>query len=112
MRAVGECVLELFRGAKSEVTIVAPFIRSAALERLVDVVGRDVKLTIVTRWLPADIVAGVSDLKILDVAREHNARLFLRNDLHAKLFISDQSCLGRLGKCHSYRAGLGERQQS
>ena len=61
----GDLVAELFASAEREVIIVAPFIRSAALARLLEAVPEGVRTKIVTRWRPLDILAGASDLGVL-----------------------------------------------
>lgn len=101
-------VLELLAAARRDALIVAPFIRSDALGRLLDTLAAGVDATIVTRWRPLDLLAGASDLGVLDVAAGKPAQLLLRNDLHAKLFAADDACL--VGSANVTNLALGWHQ--
>ena len=98
-------VLELLGSAERNALIVAPFIRSEALAKLLDAVPPKVDTTIVTRWRPLDLLAGASDLRVWDVAATKPATLLLRNDLHAKLFAADDVCL--VGSANVTNLALG-----
>ena len=103
----GERIRALFRNAKERVEIIAPFIKTQALESLLDVVPSEIQLRCVTRWLPGEIAAGVSDPEILDVLEERgNFTLTLVDNLHAKIFIADEKCLA--GSSNVTLSGLGE----
>lgn len=103
----GERIRALFRNAKERVEIIAPFIKAQALETLLDVVPSDIQLRCVTRWLPREIAAGVSDPEILDVLEERgNFTLTLVDNLHAKIYIADDKCLA--GSSNVTLSGLGE----
>ena len=104
----GVVVTELLASAERDVRIVAPFIRSAALERLLAAVPKGVETTVVTRWRPLDILAGASDLGVFEVAKTRNVRLLLRHDLHAKLFVADERCL--VGSANVTATALGWRE--
>lgn len=110
MNTWGEKIVELLRNSQNEVLIVAPFMRSDALSRLLDNVPEGPQVTIVTRWLIADLVSGASDLDVYDVARSRNSTLLLRSDLHAKYFAADDSCL--VGSANVTATALGWRQPS
>ena len=63
-------------------------------------------LRCVTRWLPREVAAGVSDPEILDVLkRRGNFTLTLVDNLHAKLYIAGSECLA--GSSNVTHAGLG-----
>ena len=108
MSSPGDRIRELLSGAKQDVLIVAPFIRSVALERLLNAVTEGVETTIVTRWRPLDILVGASDLGVFDVVEAREARLLLRHDLHAKLFAADERCL--VGSANVTETALGWRR--
>ncbi len=93
MILLGEQVSSLLESAKKSALIVAPFMRSEALSRLLNHVPNDVETTIVTRWRLADLLSGASDLGVYDLADAMNADLLLRSNLHAKLFAADNKCL-------------------
>ncbi|MCY4213945.1 MAG: phospholipase D family protein [Gammaproteobacteria bacterium] len=101
-------VIELLRSAQRNALIVAPFIRSEALTKLLDAIPPEVETTVVTRWRPLDLLAGASDLQVFDVAVRKSAQLLLRNDLHAKLFAADNDCL--VGSANVTNLALGWRQ--
>ena len=105
----GTRIRSLFEGATRSVVIVAPFIKVSALQFLVDVIPPDVGGRCVTRWLPRDIAAGVSDPEIIDVLEERgNFSLELVDRLHAKLYVADTRCL--VGSANVTRTGLGQEE--
>lgn len=91
---------------QSSVTFVAPYIKSAALGRLLEALPQSVVLTVVTRWRPLEIAAGVSDLAVLDqcLARPGGV-LHLLDNLHAKYYRVDDSVF--VGSANLTAAGLG-----
>ncbi len=106
----GNRIRELFRDASS-VTIVAPFIKTNAFRSLLDAIPLNVPLRCVTRWLPAEIAAGVSDPEVIDMLEQRGAyELLLADRLHAKLYIADNRCLA--GSANVTLAGLGESNES
>lgn len=107
MNTPGDDVTSLLSGAQRDVLIVAPFIRSEALTRVLDSIPDGVETTVVTRWRPADVLAGASDLEVFDLAESRSIPLFLRHDLHAKLFAADDKCL--VGSANVTQTALGWR---
>ena len=102
----GELVRTAFQGESDEVTIVAPFIKVEALRSLLAVVPESSRVRCVTRWLPRDIAAGVSDPEIIDVLEERgNFSIFLVDALHAKLYLAGKKCL--VGSSNVTMPGLG-----
>lgn len=93
MNVLGFDVISLLRSAKQNVLIVAPFIRARPLDVLLDEIPADVDTKVVTRWRRDDLLAKVSELGVYDSVQSRGAGLFLRNDLHAKLFAADDRCL-------------------
>ena len=89
----GEQVVSLLKSAEKSALIVAPFMRSEALSRLLKQVPSGIETTIITRWRLIDLLSRASDLEVYNLADELNARLLLRSDLHAKLFAADGRCL-------------------
>ena len=103
----GNRIRSLFRNAEERVEIIAPFIKTGALKSLIEVVSTDVHLRCVTRWLPREIAAGVSDPEIFNILEERgNFTLTLVDNLHAKIFIADENCLA--GSSNVTFSGLGE----
>lgn len=107
MSVVGDDIFALVGGAKRDVLIVAPFIKSAPISRLLETIDAEVVKTIVTRWRCADVLAGVSDLEVFEIAARHRAELLLCTDLHAKLYAADESCL--VGSANVTDVALGWR---
>ena len=104
----GERIRALFRDAVDTV-VVAPFMKVDALESLLLAIPPQASLRCVTRWLPKEVAAGVSDPEVLDILRERgNASLSLVDRLHAKLYIADGRCLA--GSTNVTFAGFGESQ--
>src|SRR5262245_2860953 len=64
--------------AKSRLTLAAPFIKRNALERLLGGLRAAAELTVITRWMADEIIAGVTDLGVFDLVRDRGrARLLL-----------------------------------
>lgn len=107
MNLSGDHIVSLLASARKKALIVAPFMRSEALSRLLDSVPEGVETTVVTRWRPADLLAGASDLEVYDIARSRGAALYIRHDLHAKYFAADEACL--IGSANVTLTALGWR---
>lgn len=102
----GEQLERLCSEGRQNVLLVAPFVKRAALERLLGRVPEGVEVGCVTRWRPDEIVAGVSDLEVWPLLRERpGATLWLRGDLHAKYYRADGRCL--VGSANLTGAALG-----
>ena len=90
MTRIGEELIDLLSGARTEVTIVAPFMKAAVVQRLVQILAPGVVLSCITRWHPHEIKYGVSDLEVWDVLRAHQpSSLSLIPTLHAKFYRAD-----------------------
>lgn len=105
----GEHLLEAMRAAHTSALLVAPFIKADILRRLLGEMAASVRVTIVTRWIPAEIAAGVSDLEVFDIVSERgDAVLLLNSLLHAKLYRIDHVYLfgsaNLTGKALGWRA--------
>lgn len=103
----GDGVIELIRGAHTRVIIAAPYIKSSALRRLLDVVPETVtECVCITRWLPEDIASGVCDISILDdLERVRGQRLLVHPCLHAKYYSNGRETL--VGSANLTVRGLG-----
>ena len=103
----GARIRTLFENAEGEVAVIAPFIKVDALRSLLEVIPAGPHLRCVSRWLPREIAAGVSDPEILDLLETRgNFSLSLVDRLHAKLYIAGDRCLA--GSANVTLAGLGE----
>ena len=104
---LGDRTLEIVGGAKEEVVIVAPYIKAAALNRVLSQLTEcEISVTCVTRWLPEDIAFGVCDLDVLAIVNAKNGgRLLVHPQLHAKYYRGDERCL--IGSANLTHRGLG-----
>ena len=107
MNTPGDDLTSLLSLAKHNALIVAPFMRSEAFSRLLESIPVGTETAVVTRWQPADLLAGASDLGVYDLAESRTVPLFLRNDLHAKFFAADDMCL--IGSANVTNTALGWR---
>lgn len=106
MRRDGDRLVEHLAAATREVLICAPFIKVGVLTRLLLAIPSHVMVRVVTRWLPAEIAVGVSDLEVFDVvAGRLEARLDLLDRLHAKIYVADSIAL--IGSANLTGAALG-----
>ncbi|MDX0967321.1 phospholipase D family protein [Sinorhizobium medicae] len=94
MRKDGDVLLGHLSSATTKAMLCAPFIKAGVLQRLLSVVAPNVALDVVTRWHPKEVAAGVSDLEIFDLVCDRpRSQLRLLDNLHAKLYISDNRYL-------------------
>ena len=103
---IGDMLLDLLSGARSEATIIAPFMKAGVISRLVQNLAPGVELSCITRWHPHEIKAGVSDLEIWGILRDHHpSSLLLIPTLHAKFYRADD-CYA-IGSANLTNAALG-----
>lgn len=111
MRREGDRLLLQLRTASKTVLLCAPFIKQNVLRSLLAAIRSDVEVRIVTRWLPDEVRAGVSDLEVFDIVEARpKTRLELLDNLHAKVFLSDEQAL--IGSANLTAAALGWRKPS
>ena len=103
----GDLLAGILDTVQQSVVIVAPFIKRDALEKLLDPVTPDLDLTVISRFKISDIVAGVTDIDIIDVVRSfgNNSRVLICPNLHAKYYRADNAVL--VGSANVTMAGLG-----
>ena len=104
---LGDMVLNAIRTASRDLLLVAPYIKSASLEKAIDSISSEsISLICVTRWLPGDIAAGVCDLDIFDQISEYpDGKLLIHPHLHAKYYRADHRCLIGSANLTSRRMG-------
>lgn len=91
---LGEGLTLLCEGAKSDVFLAAPFIKLHALRRLVTVIPPQVLVTVVVRFLPIDLAAGVTDYEIVEYLHARpNTNLRAHPVIHAKLYRVDRKVM-------------------
>lgn len=102
----GEALSALCRSAEGRLLLVAPYIKAAALERVLEQTPEIVAVDVVTRWRPDEVAAGVSDLEVLDlVTARPGGRVLLCPHLHAKYYRTGDRAL--LGSANLTGAALG-----
>ena len=106
MTTIGDELIELLSGARSEITIVAPFMKAPVVKRLMQNLAPGVILSCITRWHPHEIKYGVSDLEVWDVLQAHQpSSLSLIPTLHAKFYRADDNYA--IGSANLTNAALG-----
>ena len=106
MATIGDELIELLGGARSEATVIAPFMKAAVVKRLIHNLAPGVVLSCITRWHPHEIKYGVSDLEVWDVLRAHQpSSLSLIPTLHAKFYRADDNYA--MGSANLTNAALG-----
>ncbi len=110
MTKPGDLLTDLCRAAENELVLVAPFIKARTLEKLLAVVRPEVQVKCVTRWRLDEIASGVSDLAVWVALRDRsNTSMWLRADLHAKFYRTENACL--IGSANLTDAALGWSRQ-
>lgn len=93
-RALGNRMVEAAGRATDSVVLVAPFVKAHALSRVLEALPARISVKVVTRWIPEEIAAGVSDLEAWELLRcRESATLSLYPSLHAKYFRFDGQVL-------------------
>ncbi len=94
MRRDGDLLVEHMSRARTAVLLCAPFIKVGVAKRLLAAVQPGLPVEIVTRWHADEVAAGVSDLAVFDlVIARPGTTLRLLDNLHAKLYFSDEELL-------------------
>lgn len=102
---LGAHLLDAVRGAREELVLCAPFAKLGVITRVLDVVASDVQITLITRWRPEEVAAGVSDTAVLPAVKERGGHVFLCNRLHAKFVRADARVL--IGSANLTATALG-----
>ena len=106
MIRIGDELIDLLSSARSEATIVAPFMKATVVKRLIEYLAPGVVLSCITRWHPHEIKCGVSDLEVWDVLQAHQpSSLSLIPALHAKYYRADDRYA--IGSANLTNAALG-----
>ncbi|MGS4983289.1 hypothetical protein [Pseudosulfitobacter sp. RP-4] len=74
--------------AEQEVIVLSAFVKLDALKWLIET-SRTSNLKIVSRWQPADLVAGASDLECFYLCEEADIPFGISQNLHGKVYIVD-----------------------
>jgi hypothetical protein len=105
-RQLGEKLVRAGALCRSEMVLVAPFMKASTLTRIISLLPPSASLLCLTRWRLEEIAMGVSDLECWDVVSGRpNGRLLLRSNLHTKYFRFDD--VAYLGSANLTMTALG-----
>lgn len=102
-------LLEHVATARTEVILIAPFIKRSVLEECAGQVRPGVEFRVFTRWDPAEVAAGVSDPEIITIPGLEQAVQLVTN-LHAKAYIADNDALVGSANLTERALGMGQVQ--
>lgn len=106
MLAPGTSLIEVCKRATRSVFIASPFVKLDALRKVMAAISPDVMVTIVVRFLPADIAAGVTDAEIVqELNLRSRTRVLAHPRLHAKIYRADEYAL--VGSANLTHRGMG-----
>ena len=89
--------------AKQEIIVLSAFLKENALRWLSE--NTNVRnISVVTRWHPNDLVAGISDHSCYEFCRENGIRFGIASGLHAKVYCIDGYVL--VGSANATNRGL------
>ena len=100
----------------SPLLIIVPFIKKEPLKKLINKIKYFNQLKIIVRWLPKDIINGVSDLSIFGITQNYNIPLYINHNIHLKLFVYNHNTAyhtsgnitkSGLGLINNYNVELG-----
>lgn len=86
--------------------ILAPFIQSKALLRLLSDIPVANNLRVLTRWNQDDLKSGVSDPEVYTLLKSMDIPLFIHPKLHSKIFLASNN-KGMVGSGNLTGSGLG-----
>ncbi len=108
---LGDQLAAMLSAASQDVVLVSPFIKLGAIQRLLANARAGVAGTVITRWRPEEVAAGVTDLEVMDeVSARHGWTLLLSNHLHAKYYRFDTAVV--VGSANLTAAALAWRSPS
>ena len=93
---------------RGRIFLGAPFVKRRALELILESVPFQVQVTLVTRWRPDEVLAGVTDIEVFDLLLDRgweNSKMYLSDSLHAKYYRFDDVVF--FGSANLTLTGLG-----
>jgi hypothetical protein len=69
------------------ILLIVPFVKLGALQQLHWVRTKDLRLKVISRWRPDDLLAGASDVEIYPFLRDAGCELYVNSDVHMKLYV-------------------------
>ena len=85
---------EALKNSKKSVVVLSAYITSTGIKWLEEqLLNKNIKCTVVTRWNKKDLAQGSSDLNCYDLAKKNNWHFKVLEDLHAKVMLVDDEIL-------------------
>jgi hypothetical protein len=100
----GDALKGICREAK-DIIIAAPYIKAAALSRVLSDIDANASLVCITRWQMQDIALGASDIECRTIVKELGGAFKLHPALHAKYYRADERVL--IGSANLTYSALG-----
>ena len=91
-------------GTKKTAYVIAPYIKSDILEKLLENV--DTPIIVITSWRPEDLIHGSSDVEVYKICQKIGAKLYIHNNIHLKMYSIDLDD-AILSTANISRRGLG-----
>jgi len=73
-----------------KIQIASAFVKSEPFARLAEASGSNSNKFLVSRWQFCDLVSGVSDLEVYEIAKRLGWKFYFHQDLHAKVYLFDE----------------------
>jgi hypothetical protein len=106
MDRLGDTLLNACASATREIILIAPFIKLEALRQVISRAAPTVSVTVVVRFLPCDIAAGVTDPQIVEeMLNRPQSTIKMLPRLHAKIYRFDEALF--IGSANLTGAALG-----
>jgi hypothetical protein len=71
--------------------LIVPFIKVDALRQLHWIQTKRIRAKVICRWLPGDLIAGVSDVEVFTYLKAAGCQLYVNNDIHMKLYVFESN---------------------
>ena len=106
-REIRNAVEKELSAAKESIHIITAFCKLDALQFIDKLIGESViSKKIMLRFRLDDIIKGSTDFEVLDFCRDNCWKVYIRFDLHAKIYIIDDK-KGIIGSANTTSSGIG-----
>ena len=95
------------KNVENDVSIISAYCKKSALELIDEQIGEkeNISKRIIVRFLLDDILSKATDIEIYDYCKEHNWKLYIKSDIHAKIYSIDQN-ICYIGSANATNNGL------
>ena len=90
--------------SKRRIDIVTAFCKVDSIKFLEEFIPQDVEKRLLVRFRLQDLIMKSSDIELYDYCKEHNWKLFIDTNLHAKVYLIDDLCF--IGSANLTGSGL------